>query len=686
MTDIRQISDSTTAVLQANDNFKAVSAAGLYGYNAFTTTGLFFGYYGGRAFGNTIADSAVLLTASTTNYIVANRTTGAVTAATTTTNWNDTSNYLKLFSVVTGASSITSYVDERQAYGGTGSGGGSFTGGTLSSALNEAPQVTIASAGTVAIGAAAANTVLVSGTTTITAFDTIAAGAIRRVRFLGALTLTYSGTSLILPGAANITTAAGDVATMESLGSGNWRCIDYAKADGTALVGGGGGGSGTVTSVDASGGVETVSGSPITASGAIRTSVAPNAQVATTYTVVTGDRGKLVTFNNASPVAVTLPQAISTFGSGWYFFVKNLGAGNVTITPTTSTIGGGATLILTTGQGALILSDGTNYQTLFTSASSTLANWTEAVNSASPNTTVPVVSFTVSNAATNVDAAITPKGTGALVGVPSSGSVNKRGSNAIDFQLTRSAGTMIASGGWATLVGGNNNTASGAECFSGGGTTNANSGAQGVLVGGSTNTLSAIQGVVVGGSTNNSSADYAAIGGGFGNLASGIHSSIPGGRQASTRGLTGMQAHASGRFGTTGDAQAARYVLRRQTTTATTSALSADGSAPGSATSIVLPNNAVYAFEVLITAKVTTFGDRATYKITGQVSRNASAAATAIDGTPTVTTIAAIGGASAWTVTAVANTTLGSLEIQVTGAAATTINWVARVETVETTA
>ena len=45
--------------------------------------------------------------------------------------------------------------------------------------------------------------------------------------FEGALVLTHNAGSLILPTAANITTAADDVAVMLSLGSGNWRCIDY---------------------------------------------------------------------------------------------------------------------------------------------------------------------------------------------------------------------------------------------------------------------------------------------------------------------------------------------------------------------------------------------------------------------------------------------------------------------------
>ena len=94
---------------------------------------------------------------------------------------------------------------------------------------------TIASAATVNIGAANAEYLAVSGTTTITAFDTVAAGVYRVLKFDGALTLTHNGTSLILPGSASITTAAGDVAGFRSLGSGNWRCEWYQRASGSAL-------------------------------------------------------------------------------------------------------------------------------------------------------------------------------------------------------------------------------------------------------------------------------------------------------------------------------------------------------------------------------------------------------------------------------------------------------------------
>lgn len=85
----------------------------------------------------------------------------------------------------------------------------------------------IASASTTNIAAATGESVTITGTTTITAFGTAAAGVKRNLTFSGVLTLTHNGTSLILPGATNITTAAGDIATFLSLGSGNWRCINY---------------------------------------------------------------------------------------------------------------------------------------------------------------------------------------------------------------------------------------------------------------------------------------------------------------------------------------------------------------------------------------------------------------------------------------------------------------------------
>lgn len=93
----------------------------------------------------------------------------------------------------------------------------------------------IASAATTDLSTATGDFVKVTGTVTITAFGTVAAGAERVVRFAGALTLTHNATSLILPTGANVTTAVNDVARFRSLGSGNWLCVGYMKANGQSL-------------------------------------------------------------------------------------------------------------------------------------------------------------------------------------------------------------------------------------------------------------------------------------------------------------------------------------------------------------------------------------------------------------------------------------------------------------------
>ena len=69
----------------------------------------------------------------------------------------------------------------------------------------------------------------VTGTTTVTSIATVGVGAVIKLHFDGALILTYNATSLILPGAANITTVAGDMAEFVSEGSGNWRCTSFTR-------------------------------------------------------------------------------------------------------------------------------------------------------------------------------------------------------------------------------------------------------------------------------------------------------------------------------------------------------------------------------------------------------------------------------------------------------------------------
>ncbi|MFM9922758.1 hypothetical protein VLK31_07190 [Variovorax sp. H27-G14] len=364
-----------------------------------------------------------------------------------------------------------------------------------------------------------------------------------------------------------------------------------------------------------------------------------------------------------------------------------------------------------------------------------LTNFTESLNTSSPNSTVNAARLLVTapGATTDTDVVLQPKGAGAVLAQLPDGSATggaKRGTNAVDWQTNRASSSQVASGTNATIGGGRNNTSAGINSFVGGGfgnridsgptsptisggssniisggdyatigggTGNATSRASSTIGGGTQNAISVGNASTIGGGDRNAITNYnATIGGGTLNKASGDTSTVVGGgfNEAAGDGSTAMGtyalarvrgavANASGNFGLVGDAQLENLVHRALTSNATTTPLSADGSAPSAATCAILPNNSMFGFEVTVSAKVTTFGDRAVYRITGAISRGGIAAATQIDGTPTVTTVAAIGGASAWAVTATANTTLGSLSINVTGAASTSIKWVASIKLTE---
>jgi len=99
--------------------------------------------------------------------------------------------------------------------------------------------VDIASAGPLIIGVDG-DYFSVTGTANFASM-TVAANRKFTLQFDGVLTMTHNGTTLDLPGEANITTAAGDVASFQSTGANTVQCTDYTKADGTAVVVAGGG-------------------------------------------------------------------------------------------------------------------------------------------------------------------------------------------------------------------------------------------------------------------------------------------------------------------------------------------------------------------------------------------------------------------------------------------------------------
>lgn len=236
----------------------AGSPSTIWGRHALTTSGLTWGYYGGTFVDSTgtrhaIANGTLTLTASTTNYLYADPTTAAISQNTT----GYPAGKVPLYSIVTGASTVTSYNDDR----------------------------------------------------------------------------SYQPS-------ATATAAAG-----------------------------------TVTSVGATGGVETdqTGNGPITTAGNVRTSIllAGGAIQTATYAPVTGDRAKTAVMSSASATNLNLPTPTSgvssSFPVGWWGELQNIGAGGCTLTvPSGLKLDGvtNGTLSVPQNQGLTYFTDGTNWFTL----------------------------------------------------------------------------------------------------------------------------------------------------------------------------------------------------------------------------------------------------------------------------------------------------------------------------------
>jgi hypothetical protein len=253
----------------------ALSPASLYGRNAVTTAALTWGYYGGTVSISgapmQIANGTVTLAPSTTNYVEANQSTGAVSVNQT----GFTTGRTPLYTVVAGASTVTSYADLRTggqgpagpagATGATGPAGPTGATGPAGPQGATGPQGPTGPTG--ATGATGA-----TGTQGPAGPGLPAGGAANKFAVKNSATdydVTWRGiavSDLPVMGASGASHAAGIVPDPGST-AGTTR---FLREDGTwASVAGASGG--TVTSVDLSvpGLLYTVSGNPVTSSGTL---------------------------------------------------------------------------------------------------------------------------------------------------------------------------------------------------------------------------------------------------------------------------------------------------------------------------------------------------------------------------------------------------------------------------------
>lgn len=119
MTILQQLATSqANPEIPINENFDVLGALAVYGKDATTTTGLTWGYLGGRWGGFAITAATLTLTASSTNYVVVARATGVISTSTTSTNWDNDADYARVYKLTTGASTVTATEDHRTGTGG----------------------------------------------------------------------------------------------------------------------------------------------------------------------------------------------------------------------------------------------------------------------------------------------------------------------------------------------------------------------------------------------------------------------------------------------------------------------------------------------------------------------------------------------------------------------------------------
>lgn len=96
-----------------NDGLYTLESGAVYGNRPSTTTGLTWGYYGGRWGGFSIVNSVIALTNSADNYNVVARATGLPTCVASAVNWNNTIDYGRVYKISTANSVVASTQDHR---------------------------------------------------------------------------------------------------------------------------------------------------------------------------------------------------------------------------------------------------------------------------------------------------------------------------------------------------------------------------------------------------------------------------------------------------------------------------------------------------------------------------------------------------------------------------------------------
>jgi hypothetical protein len=304
---------------------------------------------------------------------------------------------------------------------------------------------------------------------------------------------------------------------------------------------------------------------------------------------------------------------------------------------------------------------------------------------------IQIYSSDVSGFGTNVNLAIVTLGQGDSITLVYSKQCISYGTGSGYLEtgwLSLNRGSSTAANNYSAVVGGDSNTASNSFAFIGGGTNNSINSAYAGIIGGTSNTASGSSAFVGGGTSNTASSSQSVVVGGSGNTANSSNSVVIGGTYGAARSIDGnfvAPASSNPIISATGRTQTATLLLGRQTTDATATVLTSNTSAASTTNQVILPNNSAYYVKGSIIATVTGGGNTKSWDFIATIKRGANAAATSIVGAVILNTIAQDAGAASWVVAVTADTTNGGLAVTVTGQAATTIRWVAKLESTEVT-
>jgi hypothetical protein len=473
----------------------------------------------------------------------------------------------------------------------------------------------------------------------------------------------------------------------------------------TGLVAVANGGTGTATPALVAGSNVTITGTwpnqTIAASGGGGSATKTISNKTAAYTIVSGDLGTIINCTSGT-FTVSLTDA-ATLGTGFTCTIWNIGTGTITIDPAgAETIDGITTFILRTSEGVDIVCDGTNWITSYVKNSNAIdskVTFSSARPVASGNNSVAIGNTATASGAnsfafgSNTTSTASGSSSIAMYGIANS-------SYSVAIGLNSSSNAAQALNNGAMALGGS--YASGVDSFAAAITNNTSTygatGANSLAIGRSakatgsnatalgyfssaTGMLSLAIGPNAVASATGAISLCGLYNGALGATAAGILSFAFG--EGAKSNQTGKYSFSCGSFSALGDSQYGQIVLRAATTTTTAVVLTSDAAPPTIASQLIVASGQAMAISGTLIAKQSASGNMAGWTITGIVSNNA--------GTMTVSGLALtpIGvdsivlGVNLPTI-AVDNTYKG---VTITSGfkAATSIRWVANVQTSEVT-